>query len=71
MNVREVRLRVALKLSKSLNSGVESIYQWVTVCDAVADEICDSPAEKDKFLTVCGFDEVIGHYDWREEFECK
>jgi hypothetical protein len=64
------RLTIALVMSKSCNGGVEAIYQWVHSCTALADRLCETPQQRDNFLTTCGFDEMIGHYDWRHEMEC-
>lgn len=61
-------LDIAQTLKNNLNSGVESIYQWVRICDAISETLNLSGKRKDAFLTACDFDMVIGHYDWRSEF---
>lgn len=61
-------LDIAQTLKNNLNSGVDSIYQWVRICDAIADTLFLFGDAKDAFLTACDFDMVIGHYDWRNEF---
>jgi hypothetical protein len=60
-------LDIAQALKGSLNGGVEAIYQWVHICDVMANTLWLAGEAKDAFLTACDFDMVIGHYDWRSE----
>ena len=47
-----------------------SVSDWVGVCVSFADMLRQDNSRFDeiKFYEACGFQEAIGHYDWRSEF---
>lgn len=65
---KEQWLDMANVLKHTDCSSVERIYQWVFMCERLVNSMGLSSEDKDTFLTACGFDEMIGHYDWRSEF---
>jgi hypothetical protein len=63
------RADIALVLNRlPIGTTVEDIHSWVILCLNFADKMELSAQQKDEFLTACGFDLTIGHYDWRGEF---
>jgi hypothetical protein len=63
------RADIALVLNRlPIGTTVEDIHSWVILCLNFATKMELSAQQKDEFLTACGFDLAIGHYDWRGEF---
>ena len=66
---RKDYVKIAEVLRKRLEV-TESVLQWVRTCVSFADMLRQDNERFDeiKFYEACGFQEAIGHYDWRSDF---
>jgi hypothetical protein len=66
---RKDYVKIAEVLRKS-SEDAHSVSGWVGVCVSFADMLRQDNDRFDeiKFYEACGFQEAIGHYDWRADF---
>ena len=60
---------IAKVLNTALNYPNMDTLTWLGLCHDMESKFRHTGHKIDRieFLTACGFDEAVGHYDWRAE----
>ena len=59
----------AKAMHEALNHPNTDVFAWLNICHTLASHYINAgfALYRIEFFTACGFDEAIGHYDWRAE----